>query len=182
MNQEKREMRQFNVWRARNNADNTHNITPEYISTIQYTTPDCTVSSLVCRSRDTQDATQLWIHFGTSEFIQHRNVNMCLEMGHVIYSRTEGSQCLQHLADNADTSLCVNHPEIIYRNRPHTVRSRNAGCERTCRVKEKQPEGFRLKSLECLGICVFWRLMNYCMFSPLAKRLVRSTFRQGSLC
>lgn len=47
----------------------------------------------ICRARDAQDTTLLWIHFGlhgTTEFIWHKNVNICLEKGHIIYSGTEG--------------------------------------------------------------------------------------------
>lgn len=63
--------------------------------------------------QDIQDTTQLRIHF--SERIQDRNVNICLEMGHIIYTRTEGMHSLQHLTDKADASLYINHPGIIYK-------------------------------------------------------------------
>lgn len=86
-----------------------------------YSTTQPTASLLLRGSRDMLlDTTQLWIHFGTTELIQDRNVNKCLETGHIIRSRTEGSLCPQHLDDNADTTLYVNHPCFIYRYRPHS--------------------------------------------------------------
>lgn len=47
-----------------------------------------------------RDKKQFWIHFGKSEFIQCRNVDICLKMGHIIPDRDD----LQQPTNAADTS------------------------------------------------------------------------------
>lgn len=66
-------------------------------TSLLYSTVQPAVSALVCRAQDVQDTKQLWIHFWTSVFIQHRNVNICLKTGHIMYSRTACSISLMPL-------------------------------------------------------------------------------------
>lgn len=89
---------------------------PYQSTSLLYSAVQPTASSLVCRSQDIQDTKQLWIHFGTAVFILHGNVNICLRMGHIMYSGTACSISLIPLT----TSLYVKHPETIYSHRPHT--------------------------------------------------------------
>lgn len=75
----------------------------------------------------------------------------------------------QHLADSADTSLCVTHPEIIYRLRPHAAQTRGDMWAYMSRKNSLQGK-FILVPHECLGMCEFGRLV-VCWCSSLWARI-----------
>lgn len=110
-----------------------------------------------------RDKKQYWIHFGNSQFIQRRNVDICLKMGHIIPDR-DGPQ---QPTNAADTSLYIQRLFIG----ADCAASRAQGQQTR---REKQPTG-KLCRLPSVWECVHLWINSCSVFEQnvLLRLLVR---------
>lgn len=114
------------------------------------------ITQLISDFKVIRDKNQFWIHFSASGFIQRRNVDICLKMGHII----PDGDSLQQPTNAADTSLYIQRLFIGADCAASKARSEQTGRETAYGGILQIPECLKMWITSCSVLSLFMFLVR----------------------